>query len=92
MKVVCVIPARYGSTRFEGKPLAEICGKYMIQRVYEQVKKANLIDEIYIATDDERIMNCFYHIAQWRPETEEQLKRKFSESLSEAPIYINLKR
>ena len=55
MTVVCVIPARYGSTRFEGKPLVEICGKVMIQRVYEQVKKAKLIDEIYIATDDDRI-------------------------------------
>jgi 3-deoxy-manno-octulosonate cytidylyltransferase (CMP-KDO synthetase) len=56
-KVICVVPARFGSTRFEGKPLADICGKSLIQRVYEQVKKAKLIDEIYIATDDERIKN-----------------------------------
>ena len=55
MKVICVIPVRFGSTRFEGKPLVEICGKSMIQRVYEQVQKARSIDEIYIATDDERI-------------------------------------
>lgn len=55
MKVVCVIPARFGATRFEGKPLVEICGKSMIQRVYEQVQKAGSIDEVYIATDDDRI-------------------------------------
>lgn len=55
MKVICIIPARYGSTRFEGKPLANLCGKSMIQRTYEQVKKSKLIDEIYIATDDNRI-------------------------------------
>jgi 3-deoxy-manno-octulosonate cytidylyltransferase (CMP-KDO synthetase) len=55
MKVICVIPARFGSTRFEGKPLVKICGKSMIQRVYEQVKKAKLIEEVYIATDDDRI-------------------------------------
>ena len=55
MKVICVIPARFGATRFEGKPLAEICGKSMIQRVYEQAQKARSFNEIYIATDDERI-------------------------------------
>lgn len=58
MKIICVIPARYGSTRFEGKPLVEICNKPMIQRVYEQAKKSNVIDEIYIATDDTRIRDC----------------------------------
>lgn len=55
IKVICVIPARFGATRFEGKPLVEICGKSMIQRVYEQVHKARSIDEVYIATDDEQI-------------------------------------
>ena len=48
-----VIPARYASTRFPGKPLADIKGKPMIQLVYEQAKKA--IDEVVVATDDERI-------------------------------------
>lgn len=57
MKVIGVIPARFGSTRFEGKPLVEICGKSMIQRVYEQTQKARLIDEVYIAADDDRIKN-----------------------------------
>ncbi|MCK4562920.1 MAG: 3-deoxy-manno-octulosonate cytidylyltransferase [Flavobacteriaceae bacterium] len=53
MKVLGIIPARYGSTRLEGKPLVDICGKPMIQRVYEQAKKA--LDFVLIATDDERI-------------------------------------
>ncbi len=57
MKIVGIIPARYKSTRFEGKPLADICGKPMIWWVYEQVKKVRGIDEIYVATDDERIEN-----------------------------------
>jgi 3-deoxy-manno-octulosonate cytidylyltransferase (CMP-KDO synthetase) len=55
MKVICVIPARYGSTRFEGKPLADLCGKTMIQRTYEQAAKSRTIERIYVATDDERI-------------------------------------
>jgi len=54
-KILGVIPARFASTRFPGKPLVEIDGKSMIQRVYEQVEKANLIDEVVVATDDDRI-------------------------------------
>ena len=53
MKFVAIIPARYASTRFPGKPLADMNGKYMIQRVYEQVKKC--IQDVYVATDDDRI-------------------------------------
>ena len=53
MKFIAIIPARYASTRFPGKPLADMKGKPMIQRVYEQVKKT--IDAVYVATDDERI-------------------------------------
>lgn len=52
---VAVIPARYGSTRFEGKPLADILGKPMIQWVYEAVCQAKGLDEVLVATDDERI-------------------------------------
>lgn len=55
MKVIGVIPARYKSSRFEGKPLADICGKPMIWWVYNQVKKVKEIDEVYVATDDKRI-------------------------------------
>ena len=56
MKFVAIIPARYASTRFPGKPLANMNGKPMIQRVYEQVKKS--VDNVYVATDDERIYNA----------------------------------
>jgi len=55
MKVIAVIPARYASTRFPGKPLADLCGKPMIWWVYNQVKKVDELDEVYIATDDTRI-------------------------------------
>jgi 3-deoxy-manno-octulosonate cytidylyltransferase (CMP-KDO synthetase) len=56
MKVVAIIPARYGSTRFEGKPLADILGKPMIQWVYEGVCQSKLIDQAIVATDDQRIL------------------------------------
>jgi 3-deoxy-manno-octulosonate cytidylyltransferase (CMP-KDO synthetase) len=56
MKFLAVIPARYASTRFPGKPLVEINGKSMIQRVYEQVLKVSKSLEIVIATDDNRIL------------------------------------
>ena len=56
MKFVGIIPARYASTRFPGKPLAMLGGKPVIQRVYEQVKSC--FDELYVATDDERIKEC----------------------------------
>lgn len=57
MKIVAVIPARYGSTRLPGKPLKDICGKPMIWWVYERVKSIKKIDEIYVATDDTRIVD-----------------------------------
>lgn len=57
-KIVGVIPARYQSTRFEGKPLALILGKPMIYHVYKQCRKCKLLDEVIVATEDERILNC----------------------------------
>ncbi len=58
MNIVAVIPARYNSSRFPGKPLANIAGKPMIQWVYEQTKKVEAIKEVYVATDDKRIFAC----------------------------------
>ncbi|MGN1467421.1 MAG: 3-deoxy-manno-octulosonate cytidylyltransferase [Ruminococcus sp.] len=52
MKIIGVIPARYKSSRFPGKPLADICGKPMIWWVYNQAKKVKDFDEVYVATDD----------------------------------------
>ena len=57
MKVIGIIPARYSSSRFPGKPLADILGKSMIQRVYEQCTKSNNLTDVIIATDDDRIYN-----------------------------------
>lgn len=54
-KIIGVIPARYESSRFPGKPLADICGKPMIWWVYQQCKKVTELNEIYVATDDLRI-------------------------------------
>lgn len=55
MKIIGIIPARYESSRFQGKPLVDIAGKSMIQRVYEQVKGCPSLAEVIVATDDERI-------------------------------------
>lgn len=58
MKTIGVIPARWGSTRLPGKSLVEICGKPLIQWVVEAVRKADLLDDLLVATDDERIVRA----------------------------------
>jgi len=55
MKIIAIIPARFNSKRFPGKALADIKGKPMIQRVYEQAKKSQIVDAVYVATDSEAI-------------------------------------
>jgi len=57
MDVIGIIPARYGSTRFEGKLLADLCGKPVIQHTWENAKKSKSIEDLIIATDDKRIYN-----------------------------------
>ncbi len=57
MQIAAIIPARYASTRFPGKPLVEIGGKSMVMHVYERVKQAQGIAKVVVATDDERILN-----------------------------------
>mgnify|MGYP001824261654 CR=1 FL=1 len=58
MGVTVIIPARYASTRFPGKPLAELCGKPMVQWVYERSSLCEAVDKVIVATDDQRIANA----------------------------------
>lgn len=58
MKIIALIPARYGSTRFPGKPLASVAGKPLIQRVYEQARLISELDALWVATDDPSIRAC----------------------------------
>lgn len=57
MDIIGIIPARYASTRFPGKPLVDIAGKTMIQRVVEQCEKSSVLKKVIVATDDERIFD-----------------------------------
>ncbi len=57
MKILGIIPARYASSRFPGKPLEDIAGKSMIRRVFEQASKSESLNRVIVATDDERIIN-----------------------------------
>jgi len=58
MRLVAIIPARFGSTRFPGKPLATLLGRPLIQWVYEQAQRVKELDALWVATDDERIKEC----------------------------------
>jgi 3-deoxy-manno-octulosonate cytidylyltransferase (CMP-KDO synthetase) len=58
LNIIGVIPARYASTRFPGKPLIDVAGRPMIQRVYEQSRQAQTLSRIIVATDDVRIQQC----------------------------------
>jgi len=58
MQIVGIVPARYESSRYPGKPLADIFGKPMIQHVYERARRTPLLDRVLVATEDQRIMNA----------------------------------
>lgn len=78
MQSLVIIPARFGSTRFPGKPLVPIAGKSLIRRVYDQVQKSNA-DDILVATDDERIfdhvLNFGGNVVMTSPELENGTER-----------------
>ncbi|MCR4817913.1 MAG: 3-deoxy-manno-octulosonate cytidylyltransferase [Fretibacterium sp.] len=57
-KILGIIPARWASTRLPGKPLADLCGKPMIQHVYERAKQSKSLASVVVATDDERVLNA----------------------------------
>ena len=94
MKIICVIPSRFGSTRFPGKPLALIAGKPLVQWVVEQCRKAPSLCDVIVATDDERIFKAvapFCEVAMTSPHhlsgtdrIEEVVKR------TDADIAINI--
>ncbi len=96
-KIIGMIPARFGSSRFPGKPLAKISGKSLIQRTYENAKRCPLLQEIYVATDDERI---FSHVEDFGgkavmtspdcPTGTERLAEAIHLNFSEVDIVINI--
>ena len=83
MRAVAIIPARYGSSRLQGKPLMEICGRPMLWWVYQQVKKSEKIQEVWVATDSpdiqrmcrERHMLCRMTSADCPTSTQRQWRR-----------------
>ena len=95
MKAVAVIPARYASTRLPGKPLLDICGKPLIQRVWEIVSRARGLDDIMVATDDARIAHAVERFGGkvWMTSPEcrsgSDRVREVAESLV-ADVYVNV--
>ena len=93
MNIVGVIPARYGSSRFEGKPLADIFGKPMIWWTYHRVLKVKELNEVYVATDDERIKSvCEKYgmkvvMTSKEPSTHVHRIQEFSEKVK-ADLYV----
>jgi len=80
MKIIGVIPARYGSTRFPGKPLHKIAGKPLIQWVVEQCQKAKSLSKVVVATDDTQI----WEVAQ---ELSRRLSHIFLRNGNERPVF-----
>lgn len=95
-RVVVVIPARYGSQRLPAKPLADICGKPMVQHVYERAARAKLVNAVLVATDDERIMSAVRGFGGRAVMTPESLQTGtdriayVARSLPDAEIIVNV--
>jgi len=89
MKIVAIIPSRFGSTRFQGKPLASIAGKSMIQHVYETTAQADIVDRVAVATDDERIVEAVKQFGGEAVMTSETL-RSGSDRVAEAAERMGL--
>lgn len=95
MKAVAVIPARYASTRLPGKPLLDICGKPLIQRVWEIVSRARGLDDVVVATDDGRIADAVRAfggtVCMTSPDCQSgsERVREVAESLA-ADVYVNV--
>lgn len=98
MNVVCIIPARYQSTRFEGKPLADLCGKPMIQHVYEKALSSKTVSFVAVATDDLRIFDgvkkfggrCIMTAPAHRSGTDRIAEAVTTLSLEDSDIVINI--
>lgn len=95
MKIVGVIPARYQSSRLQGKPIADICGKPMIWWVYRQLKQVKGLSEVYVATDDERIQEVCekegINVVMTSKECPTHLERLYEFSTKvDADFYINV--
>lgn len=95
MKVVAVIPARYGASRFPGKPLAPIAGKPMLQHVFERARQAQRVERTIIATDDERILQVVLQFQgdamMTRPDHRSGTERLAEVALHvPAEIYVNV--
>lgn len=96
MKTIGIIPARYASTRFPGKPLEMLGDKSVIQRVYEQALKARRLDEVIVATDDQRIMDhvlafggqCMMTSAQHRSGTDRCAE--VADKVNDVDIVVNI--
>jgi 3-deoxy-manno-octulosonate cytidylyltransferase (CMP-KDO synthetase) len=94
--VVAIIPARYGSTRLPAKPLVDLCGKPMIQRVYERTSKASHVDKVIVATDHEEIVRVVKNFGGDVMMTPADLRSGtdrvafVAKSLAEAEIVVNV--
>ncbi|MBN23192.1 MAG: 3-deoxy-manno-octulosonate cytidylyltransferase [Bdellovibrionaceae bacterium] len=95
MKVVAIIPARYESSRFPGKPLASLCGRPMIQWVVERARQSKKIDQVVVATDDQRIVTAVEQLGEKAVMTPSDLasgtdRVAYVSKSFDADFYINL--